>query len=699
MNGFKPSLWLFTFVIQIPILAQEHSTMKDKNANALINETSPYLLQHAYNPVEWHAWNEQTLAKAKAENKLLLISIGYSSCHWCHVMEHESFENDEVAALMNKYFINVKVDREERPDVDQVYMTAVQLITGRGGWPLNCIALPDGRPLWGGTYFRKDEWMKNIASIAEIYEQDSQRANEYAEELLSGIQKSQALVPEKNESPFTKDLADAMVVNMSRRFDTKEGGPDRAPKFPLPSNYAFLLDYAVLSQNEKALAQVELTLDKMARGGIYDQIGGGFARYSTDANWKVPHFEKMLYDNAQLISLYSKAFQVFGKTEYKTVVCETIDFLEREMQGTEGQFYSALDADSEGEEGKFYVWNKAELQELLGADYALFEKYYNVNPKGAWEGNYILLRDGSDEAFAESQNMSLVDLTAYVDTWKKRLLKERAQQVRPGLDDKALTSWNALMLKGYADAYVAINEKAYLEKGIALAEFIDEELATDKGLLHSYKNGEAKIDGFLEDYALLAEAYLALYQVCGDEKWLNKSKDLTEQSIVNFKDPSSAMFYYVSQNSESLVAQSIEKEDNVIPSSNAVTASNLFALSMLTGNLGYQDQAQEMLQHMQNDLTRYPEGYTQWGQLLLNITYPNYEVAVAGKGSGVKLMALRRTQYYPNVLWAFADAQNGVDVLQERWLDGATLIYVCQNQSCQMPVEEIEKAIELIKFE
>ena len=700
MNRTKPLFWLILIVWSNSISSQEKTEMHDKKANALIKETSPYLLQHAYNPVEWHAWNDETLAKAKRENKLLLISIGYSSCHWCHVMEHESFENNEVAAVMNENFINVKVDREERPDVDQVYMTAVQLITGRGGWPLNCIAMPDGRPVWGGTYFRKDDWVKNISGIADIFENDPKQVEEYAVNLLNGIKQSQALVPTKNEEAFSRELADAMFVNMSRRFDKKEGGPNKAPKFPLPNNYVFLLDYAVLTENEKALKQVELTLDKMARGGIYDQIGGGFARYSTDELWKVPHFEKMLYDNAQLISLYSKAFQVFGKAEYKMVICETIEFLEREMRGKKGQFYSALDADSEGIEGKFYIWKPEELKELLNGDYPLFEKYYNVNELGEWEHNYILLRDGSDSVFAKANDVTQDELEQKTVGWKKTLLKARTKRIRPGLDDKALTSWNAMMIKAYAEAYVAINEDRYLKSAITTAEFIAQNLTVSNGeLLHSYKDNVAKIDGFLEDYALLAEAYLALYQVCGDEKWLNSARSLVDISIQNFKDPKSAMFFFVSAKSESLVAQSIEKDDNVIPSSNGVMASNMHSLSFFTGNTAYAEQAEEMLQHMQNDLTRYPEGYTQWGQLLLKLTYPSYEVAVAGKGSAEKLLAFRRNKYYPNVLWAFADKENGVDLLQERWMKDVTYIYVCQNQSCQMPVEEVERAIDLITYD
>ena len=681
----------------IQVNAQHDKDMDNKKANALIHETSPYLLQHAYNPVEWNAWNDETLAKAKKENKLLLISIGYSSCHWCHVMEHESFENDEVAALMNKYFVCVKVDREERPDVDQIYMTAVQLITGSGGWPLNCIALPDGRPVWGGTYFRKDQWMNSLRQVAEMYKNDPAKIEEYAQNLLAGIVQNQAIAPTKNEEAFTQDLADAMFINMSRRFDKKEGGPNRAPKFPMPGNYEFVLNYGVLRDDQKALTQVELTLDKMAQGGIYDQIGGGFARYSTDAIWKAPHFEKMLYDNAQLISLYSKGFQVFGKAEYKTIVCETIEFLEREMRGSQGQFYSALDADSEGEEGKFYVWKHYELQELLGEDWPLFKKYYNVDKNGAWEGAYILLRRESDSAFAEKNNLSLEDLETKVKVWKETLLKARAKRIRPGLDDKALTSWNALMIKGFVDAYVAINEDEYLKRALHLAKFIEQNLRQADGhLLHSYKDGKSKIDGFLEDYALLAEAYIKLYEISGEEKWLRLAEADVKYAIDNFQDPNSVLFYFTSRQAKSLVANSIEKDDNVIPSSNAVMATNLFYLSRLTGNLDYEKQAVEMLQYLQNDLTRYPEGYTQWGQLLLHITFNFYEIAVVGKQAENEMLTFRRSRYKPNIIWVFSAKESKVDLLQNRYVKGETFIYVCEGGVCQLPVRSVGEAGKLL---
>ncbi|MBA2407111.1 MAG: thioredoxin domain-containing protein, partial [Chitinophagales bacterium] len=443
------------------------STVKDssyKYTNHLIHESSPYLLQHAHNPVNWYAWNDETLKKARDENKLLLVSIGYSACHWCHVMEHESFEDEKTAQIMNEHFICIKIDREERPDIDQVYMTAVQLMTGRGGWPLNCIALPDGRPVYGGTYFPKEQWNDVLLNLANLYETDPEKAEEYADKLTTGIQQAEIVKSNTEKPEFSLSLLNETVAAWKGHFDTKEGGSDYAPKFPLPNNYRFLLRYAHEVKDEAVMKQVELSLRKMAFGGIYDQIGGGFARYSTDSLWKVPHFEKMLYDNAQLVSLYSEAYQATKEPLYKQVVYETLEWVKREMTNEEGAFYSALDADSESEEGKFYVWTKAELQQILGSDFNLFSDYYNVNRTGYWEhDNYILLRDKTDEEFAKENKMDFSALQKKIEELKVKMLDVREKRVRPGLDDKTLTSWNAMMMRGYADAYMVFGEKEFLD--------------------------------------------------------------------------------------------------------------------------------------------------------------------------------------------------------------------------------------------
>ncbi|UPT66233.1 MAG: thioredoxin domain-containing protein [Sphingobacteriales bacterium JAD_PAG50586_3] len=400
-----------------------------KYTNQLINETSPYLLQHAHNPVNWYPWGEEALAKAKAENKMLLVSVGYSACHWCHVMERECFENEEVAALMNEYFINIKVDREERPDIDQVYMSAVQLMTGRGGWPLNCITLPDGRPIYGGTYFPKDNWMAILQQMAEIFTYERERAEDYAAKLTEGVALSGLAIKSTATDINWDGVLNETVATWMNNLDNVEGGPARAPKFPLPNNYLFLLRYATLYKNENLLKHVNLTLTKMAYGGIYDQLGGGFARYSVDGFWKVPHFEKMLYDNAQLVSLYAEAYKATGIVLYKEVVDDTLGFIERELTSPEGLFYSALDADSEGEEGKFYVWKKEELTALLGNDFAVFADYFNINLEGLWEhGNYILLRKKDEQTLAAQHGLSVSDLKDKVASWKNLLLAERAKK-------------------------------------------------------------------------------------------------------------------------------------------------------------------------------------------------------------------------------------------------------------------------------
>ncbi|NNE55492.1 MAG: thioredoxin domain-containing protein, partial [Flavobacteriales bacterium] len=403
--------------------------MSYEHTNALIHESSPYLLQHAHNPVDWHPWGDEAFEKAKAQNKLVLVSVGYSACHWCHVMEHETFEDSAAAAIMNENFINIKVDREERPDVDQVYMTAVQLMTRRGGWPLNCFTLPDGRPIYGGTYFPKDQWINILEDLVEKQKSDPKMLEDYAERLTEGIQMSELVVRSDQEVEFQTDTIHALVNHWKNYWDIKKGGPNRAPKFPLPNNFEFLLQYGYQLADEPTQEYVATTLTEMARGGIYDQIGGGFARYSVDAEWKVPHFEKMLYDNAQLVSLYSQAFQADPSEEYARVVKQTIVFLEREMKAPSGIFYSALDADSEGEEGKFYVWSQEELQTLLEQDWEWVKDYYNVNSNGKWEGHYILLRADDDQKFAEKQGLTLAEFYGRVDQVNEKLLAARAGRI------------------------------------------------------------------------------------------------------------------------------------------------------------------------------------------------------------------------------------------------------------------------------
>ena len=673
-------------------------TEEHKYTNSLVNETSPYLLQHAHNPVNWHPWNEETLAKAKKEDKLLLISIGYSACHWCHVMEHESFEDSAVAKVMNDNFICIKVDREERPDVDQIYMTAVQLMNNRGGWPLNCIALPNGQPFWGGTYFRKDDWKKQILQMANIYKTDKNRVIEFAGRLTKGIQQTENIVENTDEIDFKwKDL-DNMVSPWSEKFDNTEGGTNGAPKFPMPNAYNFLLKYGHLSNNPEVSEHVELTLDKMAFGGIYDQIGGGFARYSVDKYWKAPHFEKMLYDNGQLVSLYSEAYLKYQKPLYKEVVFETLEFIERELMAENGAFYSALDADSEGEEGKFYVWNEQELKSLIIEDFSIFKDYYNINGKGLWEhGNYILLRKESKERIAKKHTISISDLESKIKNWKKVLMGARDKRIRPGLDDKSLTSWNSLMLKGYIDAYMTFGVKHHLDIALKNGNFIvNTQMSEDGKLLHSYKDGRSTINAYLEDYSLTISAFIRLYEATFDTKWITYSEKLTEYAIAHFYDTKSGMFFFTSDLDPELVARKMEINDNVIPASNSVMANSLFDLGTILGKDNYKEMSIKMLNNVKPDMDSYASGYANYATLMLKQVSPYYEIAIVGEDAHDKTMEMN-TRYNPNTLFIGSFKDSNLELLEGKYVEGTTMIYVCENKVCQLPTTEIKQALKQIK--
>ncbi|MFL5752693.1 MAG: thioredoxin domain-containing protein [Bacteroidia bacterium] len=665
-----------------------------KYSNNLIRETSPYLLQHAHNPVNWHAWNDETLEKARKANKMILVSIGYSACHWCHVMEHESFEDEEVAKLMNEYFICIKVDREERPDIDQVYMTAVQLMTGHGGWPLNCFALPDGRPIYGGTYYPKQQWINVLMNLADLYNKDKEKVEGYAQELTNGIIKTELINQNLKPREFNMEFLDASVKIWSKRLDNVNGGPDKAPKFPLPNNYVFLLRYAHFTNNVSIQKHVDLTLKKMAYGGIFDQLGGGFARYSVDGIWKVPHFEKMLYDNAQLISLYAEAYQAAPNELYKEVVYKTIDFVERELTSADGSFYSALDADSEGEEGKFYIWQQEELKKILEDDFALFADYYNVNDKGYWEHhNYILLREEGDQEIALKYHIPVGQLKEKIASATSRLMKVREKRVRPGLDDKCLTSWNGLMLKAYCDAYKVFGEDRFLQVAIRNAMFIrQKQLRDEGGLFHSYKNGKSTINGFLEDYAFTADAFLALYQCTGHEDWLGFARQLCDYAIEHFLDKKSGMFYFTSDEDTALIARKTELSDNVIPASTSQMARNLWYLAKLYLHEPYEETALRMLHNISDELVNYGPGYSNWGILMLDVIHPFHEVAIVGKNVDEMFLAFRK-HYHPNSIFALGKQPSELPLLKNRFVEGKSLIYVCKDHTCGLPAESTEEAL------
>ena len=692
--------WLISyFALFLPACqSQERKTMDiHQYTNELIHETSPYLLQHAHNPVNWMPWGEKALNEARHEKKLLLISIGYAACHWCHVMEHESFEDPEVAKVMNDSYVCIKVDREERPDIDQIYMTAVQLMTQRGGWPLNVIALPDGRPIWGGTYFQKEVWINTLQQIHTYHLQNSEKTLEYAERLSQGIYESNLFPISKPAQVLDFDQLKQTVDRWRSQLDFTEGGSKGAPKFMMPNNLLFLLRWAHQQHDEEIGKYIETSLHKMAMGGIYDQVGGGFARYSTDGIWKVPHFEKMLYDNGQLISLYAQAYQQTQDPLYKEVVEQTIGFLKRELLSPENGFYSSLDADSEGEEGKFYVWNKKELQEQIGSEFDLFSDYYNVNESGYWEnGNYILLRKQTDEAFAKQHQLDLTAFKAQVQEWQSKLLTKRGNRVRPGLDDKVLTSWNALAIIGLVDAYRALGNNEYLELAKKNARFLKEkQMDTDGTLRHSFKNNQSKIDGFLEDYALLTQAFISLFEATGEKAYLDDANRLTGKTFEQFFDTEKDIFYFTAASQTDVINRSIEIHDNVIPASNSVMANNLFKLGHLLDKTEYLSIAKKMVSKLVDDLKSYPSGHSNWLQLMFNLTSDYYEVAIAGDHAIEKIRLLQKS-YLPNCLFCAGSEQKKLPLLENRLVKEKTLIYVCQNNACLLPVEEPKEALKLI---
>ncbi len=677
--------------------------MTHEYTNKLIEETSPYLLQHAYNPVDWNAWNDGTLALAKKENKLIIISVGYAACHWCHVMEQESFEDVEVAKVMNYNFINIKVDREERPDIDQVYMDAVQLMTGSGGWPMNVVALPDGRPIWGGTYFKKEQWISALDQITKLYNTNPEKLKEYAEKLNSGMKSLNIVNFNNDEAAFSTEFISKAIGNWSRHFDHLKGGMARAPKFMMPNNYHFLLRYSYQLDDDKLKNYVNLTLKQMAYGGIFDQIGGGFSRYSVDDKWHVPHFEKMLYDNGQLVSLYADAYIITKNKLYKDVITETLEFVARELTGTEGNFYSSLDADSnnrEGilEEGAYYVWKKDELKTLLKDDFELFSDYYNINGYGFWEHqNYVLIHKDDDASIQEKYKLSSKVLSTKRQAWKETLLTARYNRDRPRLDDKTLTSWNALMLKGNVDAYRVLGDRTYLETAIKNAEFIiNAQLRSDGGLNHNYKNGKSTINGFLEDYATTIDAFISLYEQTLDLKWLLTARDLTNYTLEHFFDEKSHLFFFTSNTDADLVSRSIEYRDNVIPASNSIMAKNLYKLSHFFDNSHFSKTATAMLNNVKPEIQEYGSGYSNWLDLMLNYTEQFYEVAIVGTEVLNKISELNKT-YIPNMIIAASLKNETLPLLENRFVENKTLIYVCENKACKLPVATIKEAFEQLE--
>lgn len=665
-------------------------------SNHLALESSLYLRQHKDNPVNWYPWGNQALTKAKDENKLIIVSIGYASCHWCHVMERESFEKEDVAEVMNADFVSIKVDREERPDIDQIYMLAVQLMTGQGGWPLNMICLPDGRPVYGGTYFRAEDWKNVLAQLAEKWVNEPELLVDYAERLTEGIENSENFPVSRLEEAYkVQDLQD-IVKPWKERFDELEGGYLRVPKFPIPNNWLFLLRYGVLMKDTQVVDHTHFTLKKIASGGIYDQIGGGFSRYSVDGKWHVPHFEKMLYDNALLVSLYSEAYQQRREPIYKRIVYETLEWVRREMTSSDGGFYSSLDADSEGVEGKYYTFTKDQFEEALGEDADLFIQYFNVTDAGNWteESTNVVFTDFEADKLSESAGFSPEEWESYLKEIKKKLFEYREQRIRPALDDKILCSWNAMMLKAHVDAYRVFNDDKFLQTALDNAAYIKTNLKHPEGYLlrHAVSESDA-ISGFLDDYAFYIEALIALYEITFDEKWIYEAKELAEYVIENFYEDGASAFFFTSKKGEKLIARKFEIMDDVIPSSNSVLIRQLSKLGLIFDEIEFIDLSNQILANVFPQIKSYGSTFSNWAIQLLERVLGVYEIALTGP-EYVNMRKELDLHYLPNKI--LMGGSTGTLPLLNNRIGDKSAAYVCQNKTCSLPVNTINDLLKLI---
>ncbi len=655
--------------------------------NSLLKETSPYLLMHAHNPVHWYPWSKEALQKAEDENKLLVISIGYAACHWCHVMEHESFSNDEVAEMMNAHFVSIKIDREERPDLDQLFMDVAHLTTGRGGWPLNIIALPDGKPVFAGTYFQKRQWLNLLNEVYHLFQDSPGRLNDLADQIKQGVERMDFVGLVQNSVLFTADRMKQNISNWKANLDFEWGGNKGAPKFPMPVEFNFLLTYLQKKADKDIADYINVSLTRMARGGIYDQVGGGFSRYSVDEFWKVPHFEKMLYDQGQLLEVYANAYQETQNPLYRKVVEETVAFVNRELRSPEGGYYSSLDADSEGEEGKFYVWTYDELSYVLENDLSVFASYCNITKEGNWEnGKNILFQTRSDDEIAEEYGLDSEQLDEVISRCTKKLMQVRNKRVRPALDDKILTSWNAIIIKGLIHAYRATEEKEFLQNAIETSEFLKKKaMKDDGGLWRNLKGERGRINAFLDDYALLIDAWIDLYQVTFDKSWLNHAHELCEYASCHFFNEDNQLFYYTSILDDPLMIRKSELSDNVIPASNSVMAMNLYRLSKYFLNKQAYHTSLQMLKNLSGRIDDHGKYYANWQRLKLYFIFQSYELVLSGVGKD-KARDEFLSSYNPFVF--IAGECDQIPVASGKRSEELTF-YLCKNNSCNLPIRSI----------
>ena len=683
--------------------------MDARHTNRLIHETSPYLLQHAHNPVDWYPWGDEAFQKAKSENKPVLLSIGYSACHWCHVMEHESFENEKIAALMNDLFVSIKVDREERPDLDEIYMNAVQMLTGRGGWPMTVFLTPEGKPFYGGTYFPPEDrqgmpgFPRILTGVAQAYREKPQDVERSVEQILSALKR----MSESHESKatFSPDAIAESAEQISRAYDSDHGGLGRAPKFPNAGVYELFLRYYHQSKNQRFLEMVTHTLTKMALGGIYDHLGGGFHRYSVDEKWLVPHFEKMLYDNAQLLRIYAQLYCVTGNDLFKNVTEETADYLLREMLHSEGGFYSTQDADSEDEEGKFFIWSPQEINSIIGEEAGeIFARIYDVSDFGNFEGKNILHPILSFEQASKLFRKDVKEIAAIIADGKLKLFQEREKRIKPFRDEKIITSWNGLMLSGLAEAIKIAPQKAYVESANRTVEFIFSKIFRDGHLLHSYKDGKAKLLGYLDDYAFLAVGLLDLYETTFDRTQFERAIKLADTMLSEFWDEKDGAFFYTGKSHEQLISRAKPVFDASIPSGNSMATHLLLRLHHLTGREDYLKRAETVLRSYYDAMMSQPFGFAHMlCSLDLYLRKPK-EIVVIGNREDTnvaELVSRIHSVYLPNKSLQLAGPDQSLEkvspLLQGKTqLDGKPTVYVCHNFTCSAPVTSWEELKSLL---
>ena len=680
--------------------------MPHAHTNRLAHETSPYLLQHAHNPVDWYAWGPDAFAAAVAQNKPILLSVGYSACHWCHVMERESFENETIAGMMNRDFINIKVDREERPDVDAIYMAAVQMLTGQGGWPMTMFLTPQGNPFYGGTYYPPEDhygrpgFPRVLSAVADSWKERPQEIEAMGRNLLTQLDQTNDLSRHLSDSLLTPTILENAFTALSAQFDRQYGGFGSSPKFPQPANLEFLLRFHARSKRAEPLAMVEKTLNRMALGGIYDQLGGGFHRYSVDQVWLVPHFEKMLYDNAQLAQTYIRCYQATGNSFYRGVAEEILEYVTREMTSPEGGFFSAQDADSEGEEGRFFVWDPAEVRAILGErDAEVFGSFFDITSDGNWESTNILhvVQEVSQVA---AQFGLTVEETAYIlDSGRARLFAEREKRVKPNLDDKILTAWNGLMLAAFSEVAAILDNAAFRQTAIRNAEFLHKTMTfkDDSGhlrLLRTCRGGQAKLNGYLEDYAFFADGLLHLYDATFDVQWIALARDLTASMLTYFWDDANGGFFATSSDHETLIQRPKDWDDNATPSGNSVALDVLLRLALLTGENGYRESAARVLRRLGTTLEKHPYSFARSLSALDFYLSTPKEIAIVGDRATPATQSLLQTVYslyLPNKVVVQTDrpdtAPPEIPLLASRPLrDGKSTAYVCSNFTCKEPV-------------